>query len=198
MNQISYQIEDRLYLNITDRCTLGCSFCPKNCGTMQLHEYDLTLDHRPSAREVIDSIGDVSAYSEFVFCGYGEPALRLEVLLEVAKHIKERGGKVRVNTDGLANLVHKRNVLPKLGQYVDAISVSLNAQNEEVYNRHCLPAVEGSYRAMLDFLKLAPRYIGDVTATALEGLEGVDIQACERIAAGCGVRFRKRVLGIVG
>jgi len=198
MNQISYQIEDRLYLNITDRCTLGCSFCPKNCGTTQLHGYDLSLDHRPSAQEVIDSIGDLSAYTEFVFCGYGEPTLRLELLLEVAKYIKEHGGKVRVNTDGLANLVHKRNVLPELGEYVDSLSISLNAQNEEVYNRHCLPAVDGSYKAMLKFLQQAPKFISHVTASALEGLEGVDIKACEQIATEYGVKFRKRVLGVVG
>jgi TatD family-associated radical SAM protein len=198
MSQISYQIEDRLYLNITDRCTLGCSFCPKNCGTTQLHEYDLSLDHRPSVEEVIESIGDVSTYSEFVFCGYGEPTLRLKVLLEVAKYIKEHGGKVRVNTDGLANHVHKRNVLPELGEYVDSLSISLNAQNEEVYNRHCLPAMDGSYESMLEFLQQAPKYIRHVTATAVEGLEGVDIDACEQIAKKCGVPFRKRVLGIVG
>jgi TatD family-associated radical SAM protein len=198
MSQISYQIEDRLYLNITDRCTLGCSFCPKNLGTTQLHEYDLSLDHRPSAQEVIESIGDVSAYSEFIFCGYGEPTLRLKVLLEIAKHIKEHGGRVRINTDGLANHVHKRNVLPELGEYVDSLSISLNAQNEEVYNRHCLPAMERSYEAMLEFLQLAPQYITSVTATAVEGLEGVDIAACERIATSYGIDFRKRVLGVVG
>jgi TatD family-associated radical SAM protein len=198
MSQISYQIEDRLYLNITDRCTLGCSFCPKNCGTTQLHEYDLSLDHRPSAQEIIQSIGDVSAYAEFVFCGYGEPTLRLNVLLEVAKYIKQRGGKVRVNSDGLANHVHKRNVLPELAEYVDSLSISMNAQNEEVYNRHCLPAMQGSYAAMLDFLRQAPQYIENVTATALDGLDGVDIAACEQIATSYGVAFRKRELGRVG
>ncbi len=198
VNQISYQIDDRLYLNITDRCTLGCSFCPKNCGTMELHEYDLSLDHRPSTQEVIASIGDPAAYAEIIFCGYGEPTLRLKVLLEVAKHIKEHGGKVRVNTDGLVNLVQKRNVLPELGKYVDTLSVSLNAQDEEVYNRHCLPAMDGSYQAMLEFLRLAPKHIRNVTATAIEGLEGVNIEACEQIASDCGVGFRKRILGIVG
>jgi TatD family-associated radical SAM protein len=198
VNQLSYQIEDRLYLNITDRCTLGCTFCPKNNGSMDLHEYDLSLDHRPTAAEVIASIDDISAYSEFVFCGYGEPTLRLDVLLEVAKYIKEHGGKVRINTDGLANLVHKRNVLPELGKYVDSLSVSMNAQNEEIYNRHCLPALSGSYQAMLEFLRLAPHYIKHVSASALDGLEGVDIQACEQIAADCGVRFKKRRLGVVG
>ncbi len=198
MNQLSYQIEDRLYLNITDRCTLGCAFCPKNNGRMDLHEYDLSLDHRPTAAEVIASIDDVSTYTEFVFCGYGEPTLRLDVLLDVAKYIKEHGGKIRVNTDGLANLVHKRNVLPELGRYVDSLSISMNAQNEEIYNRHCLPAIDGSYQAMLEFLRLAPHYIKDVSASALEGLEGVDIQACEQLASACGVRFKHRRLGVVG
>jgi len=198
MNQISYQIEDRLYLNITDRCTLGCSFCPKNCGSMDLHEYDLSLDHRPSAQEVIASIDDPASYSEIVFCGYGEPTLRLNVLLEVSGYIKDNGGKVRINTDGLANLVHKRNVLPELGKCVDTLSISLNGQNQEVYDRHCLPSMIGSYHAMLEFLQLAPQYIQNVTATAIEGLEEVDIVACEQIASDCGVGFRKRVLGIVG
>ncbi|MCP3671539.1 MAG: radical SAM protein [Gammaproteobacteria bacterium] len=198
LNQISYQIEDRLYLNITDRCTLGCSFCPKNCGSMDLHEYDLSLDHRPSSQEVIVAIGDPAAYTEIVFCGYGEPTLRLKVLLEASRYIKEHGGKVRINTDGLANLVHKHNVLPELGRYVDSLSISLNGQNQEVYDRHCLPAMDDSYQAMLEFLRLAPNYIPHVTATAIEGLEGVDIAACEKIAADCGVGFRKRILGVVG
>jgi TatD family-associated radical SAM protein len=198
MSQISYTIGDRLYLNITDRCTLGCTFCPKNRGDRQLHQYDLTLDHLPTAQELIDAIGDPSVYSEVVFCGYGEPTLRLKVLLEVARYIKAHGGRVRVNTDGLANLVHKRNVLPELGECVDALSVSLNAQNAEVYERHCVPALPGSYDAVLAFLQEAPRYVAEVTATALDGLEGVDIPACERLAAELGVQFRKRTLGRVG
>jgi len=118
--------------------------------------------------------------------------------LEVAKQIKQKGGKVRVNTDGLTNLVHNRNVLPELGRCVDSISISLNAQNAEIYDRHCLPALPDSYQAMLDFLQQAPNYIKNVTATAVQGLEGVDIEACERIAKEFGVGFRKRILGVVG
>jgi TatD family-associated radical SAM protein len=198
MSQLSYQIDDRLYLNITDRCTLGCSFCPKNRGNFQLHGYDLSLDHRPSVEEIIEAIGNPATYSEVIFCGYGEPTLRLKVMLEVARYIKESGGAVRVNTDGLANLVHKRNVLPEIAPWVDSISISLNAQNSEVYDHHCLPALQGSYNAMLEFLRLAPDYIDRVTATALDGLEGVDIAACEHIAQELGVEFKKRTLGLVG
>ena len=196
--QISYQIENNLYLSITDRCTLECAFCPKTRGDMTVKGYDLTLDHRPTAEEVIASIDTPIQYDEIVFCGYGEPTLRLNVLLQVARHIKQEGGRVRVNTDGLSNLVHKHDTLPELGECIDALSVSLNAQNSEIYDRHCRPNLPGSYQAMLDFLGRAPAHIPDVTATAIEGLEGVDIPACEAIAKRLKVKFRRRSLNVVG
>ena len=116
----------------------------------------------------------------------------------MAKHVKAQGVKVRLNTDGLANRVHKHNVLPELGQYIDSISVSMNAQNETVYEKHCHPSLAGSYQAMLDFLQQALFYISDVTATAIDGLEGVDVQQCAAIAQALGVKFRRRVLDVVG
>lgn len=198
MQQVSYPIRKNLYLNITDRCTLACEFCPKTQGVLKVHDFDLTLDHRPEIEEIISSIGDPADYEEIVFCGYGEPTLRLKILKEVAAWIKEHGGKVRVNTDGLANLANKRNVLPELEGLVDSLSVSMNAQNEEVYNRHCQPALPGSFDAMLDFLRKAPAYIPEVTATAIDGLEGVDIDACKKLADQCGVKFRRRYLDEVG
>jgi len=175
-----------------------CAFCPKTLGHPEVKGYDLTIDQRPTTAEIIQAIGDPRDYPEIVFCGFGEPTMRLKVLLEVAHFIKSKGGRVRVNSDGLANLVHKRNILPELGKYVDALSISMNAQNEEIYNQHCQPALPHSYESMLDFLKQAPHYINDVTATALDGLEGVDIKACEALATQCGVKFRSRMLGRVG
>lgn len=195
---ISYPIDDRLYLNITDRCTLQCGFCPKYNGSHRVHDYDLTLDHRPSAAEVIAAVGRPADYAEVVFCGFGEPTLRLKVLLEVARHVKAQGGRVRVNTDGLANLVHRRDVLPAMGECVDALSVSLNAQDPEVYARHCRPQLPGSYAAMLEFLAQAPRHVGEVTATAIHGLDGVDIAACRALVEARGVQFRQRELDVVG
>ena len=195
---LSYAVEDRLYLNITDRCTLECAFCPKHNGSCQVHQYDLTLDRRPELDEIIAAIDDPARYDEVVFCGYGEPTLRLKVLLQVAHYIKAHGGRVRLNTDGLANLVNKHNVLPELAECIDALSVSLNAQDEAVYQRHCRPAVADSYRAMLDFLALASTYVADVTATAIDGLEGVDIDACAALAEQRGAKFRRRELDVVG
>lgn len=197
-DQLSYQIGDRLYLNITDRCTLECRFCPKTQNRPKVRGYDLTLSQRPTTEQLVASVGDPARYAEVVFCGFGEPTLRLRVLLEVARWIKAHGGRVRVNTDGLANLVHKDDTLPLLGECVDAISVSMNAQNAAVYEEQCQPALPGSYEKMLDFLRAAPRHITEVTATAIRGLPRVDIAACERLAKTLGVAFRARELDKVG
>jgi TatD family-associated radical SAM protein len=165
---------------------------------MQVHEYDLTFNHRPDTDEIIAAIGNVSDYSWIVFCGYGESTLRLKTLLEVASYVKQHGGLVRLNTDGLANLVHKRNVLPEMKGLIDAVSVSLNAHNETVYNRYCAPALEHSWQSMLDFLQQAPAFIPEVTATAINGLDGVDIDACRRLAEERGAVFKQRQLDLVG
>ncbi len=193
-----YTIEHKLYINLTDRCTLACEFCPKIQGSMDVHEYNLLLSQRHSAQEYIKKIGDPRQYDEIVFCGFGEPTLRIKDLLSIAQYCKKSNTPVRVNTDGLGNLVNKRNILPELALCVDALSVSMNAQNEEVYNRHCVPALKGSFDSMLEFLTLAPDYIRNTTATAIDGLAGVDIEACEEKAKQLQVKFRRRVLDIVG
>lgn len=195
---LTYTIGNNLYINLTDRCTLACEFCPKIQGSMDVHEYNLLLSHRHPAEEYIEKIGDPAQYDEIVFCGFGEPTLRVKDLVKIAAYCKQGGSKVRVNTDGLGNLANKRNILPELAQSVDALSVSMNAQNEAVYDKHCVPALKGSFDSMLDFLRLAPEYIPDTTATAIDGLEGVDIEACEAKAKELGVKFRRRVLDIVG
>lgn len=195
---LAYMIDDKRYLNVTDRCTLACRFCPKHTDGPRVHDFDLTLEKRPAAQDIIAAIGDPAIYREIVYCGFGEPTLRLKLVLEVSEWIKAHHGRVRLNTDGRANLVHKRNVLPDLTGRIDALSVSMNAQNEEIYQRHCQPALAGYYQAMLDFLELAPRYVGEVTVTAIDGLEGGDIEAGRVLAEQRGVAFRRRLLNQVG
>lgn len=193
-----YQIDNNLYINLTDRCTLTCQFCPKNNGCTEVKGYDLALEVRPSAEQIIQLLGDPSRYDCIVFCGYGEPTLRLKPLLTIAHWVKQQGGKTRLNTDGLGNLVHKRNILPELSPCIDALSISLNAQNETLYIRHCRPSLPGSYAAMLAFVALAPTYIKDVSVSAINGLEGIDITACRQLAESRGVHFKQRELDIVG
>ncbi|MBQ0755695.1 MAG: TatD family nuclease-associated radical SAM protein [Amphritea sp.] len=193
-----YQIEQNLYINLTDRCTLACQFCPKHNGCTEVKGYDLAIEVRPPAQQIIDLIGDPNNYDSVVFCGYGEPTLRLKPMLEIAHWVKKNGGKTRLNTDGLGNLVNKRNILPELSECIDALSISLNAQNEAVYIRHCQPVLKGSYEAMLEFVALAAEHISDVSASAINGLEGVDIDACRELAEARGVKFKQRELDVVG
>ncbi len=193
-----YDIGNTRYINIGKACTLRCTFCPKEHGDWQLHAYDLKLHHQPRAADIIDRLGDVASVEEVVFCGFSEPTLRLKVLLEVAQFVRSAGGRVRVNTDGLGNLVHRRNILPELASCVDALSISLNAQNQAVYDRHCQPGLPGAYEALREFITQAPHYIPDVTVTAIHGLDGVDIDACRTIARQAGVKFRQRELDVVG
>ncbi len=193
-----YDIRRSRYLNITGRCTLRCIFCPKHNGSKQIHEYQLALTHQPKPEEIIPLLGNTDDFEEYVFCGYGEPTLNLPTLIAVAKEIKRRGGRVRVNTDGLANLVHRRNILPELAQCVDSLSISLNADNETAYNQHCRPKLADSYAAVNAFISLAPHYIERVQVSAIEGLEGVDIDLCREQVQAYGCEFKHRVLGALG
>lgn len=146
----------------------------------------------------MNAIGDPSPYDEVVFCGYGEPLLRLDLVKEVAATMKQEGVTVRINTDGQANLVHHRNILPELAGLVDSISVSLNAPDAETYQKICCSEFgERGYAALKDFLVEAKRHIPSVTATAVT-LPGLDIDACRKVADELQVEFRERLYNEVG
>jgi TatD DNase family protein len=194
--EIAYRIRDSLYLNITNRCTSRCSFCVK-FHSDYVKGHNMRLTDEPSEDELKMAIGDPSAYKEVVFCGYGEPLLRLDLVKNVAQWIKEKGGYVRVNTNGHGNLIHKRNILPELAGVVDVLSISLDAQDEKTYNRICSPAFKGAYHGVIAFIREAKKHVHDVTATIVD-MEGVDVEMCRRITEELGVKFRVRKLDVVG
>lgn len=195
---IAYELHGNCYLNITWRCTLRCRFCPKFHNEWTVQGYDLRLHREPGVGEIVEAVGDPRRYRQIVFCGLGESTLRLDVLLEVARRLKAGGATIRINTDGLANLVHGEDVTPRFAGLIDSLSISLNAQDEAVYERHCRPQQPGAWQALQDFARAARVHVPNITLTAVDGLEGVDIGACERIAADLGVGFRRRVLDEVG
>lgn len=196
--KLAYPIRDSLYLNITNRCTNQCAFCAKFRSYTVKGHY-LELSHEPDFNEVISAMGDISRYKEVVFCGYGEPLLRLDLVKEVAKWLKLKGVKVRINTDGLANLVNGRNILPELKGLVDSISVSLNAESAERYVKICRPPQgEAAYEAVKNFIKEAKNHIPDVQASVV-ALPGVPVERCREIAEKeLGVKFRAREYNEVG
>ncbi|MCL5022798.1 MAG: TatD family nuclease-associated radical SAM protein [Nitrospirae bacterium] len=194
--KIAYAIRDSLYLNITNRCTNKCSFCVR-FHSDYVKGHHLRLSEEPTADELKKTIGDPSAYREVVFCGYGEPLLRLDVVKTVAVWVKEKGGSVRINTNGHGNLIHRRNILPELEGIVDSLSVSLDAQDEETYNRICAPPFPNAFSGVVSFIREAKKHVPCVQATVVE-TDGVDVGKCGKIAEELGVRLRVRKLDLVG
>lgn len=195
---IAYDIRGKRYLNITSHCNLRCRFCPKFNGRWDVQSYGLKLRGEPDCSQVLEAIGDPAPVEEIVFCGLGEPTRRLHTLLQVSEAMQARDKPVRINTDGLANLYHGLDITPWLKGRVDALSISLNAQDEELYNAQCRPLRQGSYGALLEFIERALDQVPEVTVTAIDGLPGVDIEACAEIANRLGARFRRRILDQVG
>ncbi|MDD2558782.1 MAG: TatD family nuclease-associated radical SAM protein [Desulfuromonadaceae bacterium] len=195
--KIAYRIRNSLYLNITNRCTNSCTFCTK-FQDFKVKGHQLKLEREPDTQEIIHAIGDPRGYEEVVFCGYGEPLLRLNTVIEVARWLKQYQVKVRINTDGQANLVHERNIVPELKGLVDSISISLNASDAQEYQRLCRSTygAEG-YAGIKDFIREAVKIIPQVIASAVT-VPGVDIDACATIAAELGADFRERIYNEVG
>ena len=196
----TYVIRNTLYVNVTNACDARCGFCPRTHDDYVVKGYDLRRAKDPTLAQIFDAMGDPTRYDEVVFCGFGEPTLRLDTVKEVARRLKARGVRVRLNTNGHADLIHRRPTAAELVGLVDTVSVSLNAQDRETFERHCPSAFSpDGFTPMLDYVR-ACRDVGlDVVCTAVEGLEGVDLAACKRLAEEeLGVGWRARTLDEVG
>lgn len=194
--EVAYRIRDSLYLNITNRCTNICSFCIRFQSDF-VKGHNLRLSDEPTEEDVKKAIGDPAQYKEVVFCGYGEPLLRLDLVKSISAWVKTNNGRVRINTNGHGNLIHGRNILPELHGRVDSISVSLDAQDDETYNKICKPTFKNAFQGVLDFIREAKKFIPHVQVTIV-ALGGVDVERCRRIAEDLGVELRVRDLDIVG
>ncbi len=195
--KIAYRIRNSLYLNITNRCSNRCSFCAK-FDDFTVKGHNLLLDGEPSYDEIMTAIGKPDGIDEVVFCGYGEPLIRLELVKQVAAELKRLGYAIRINTDGQANLVHGRNILPELKGLVDSISVSLNAPDAASYDLLCnTPFGKSGFEGVCDFIREAKESIPQVVASAVT-VPGTDIDACRRLAESLGAEFRVREYAEVG
>jgi len=195
--KIAYKIRNSLYLNITNRCSNRCSFCAK-FDNFTVKGHNLLLDGEPSFEEIMAAVGQPGEIEEVVFCGYGEPLIRLDLVKQVASELKGRGYPIRINTDGQANLVHGRNILPELTGLVDSISVSLNAPDAATYGEICNPPFgEAGFEAVCTFIQEAHQHIPQVVASAVT-IPGIDIEACRRLAESLGAEFRVREYAEVG
>lgn len=195
--KIAYEIRDSLYLNITNRCTNACGFCVRN-QTSFVKGHNLRLDREPSAAEILSAVKDPARYHEVVFCGYGEPTMRLETVREVAGALKRAGAKVRMVTNGHGDLINGRPIAGELKGLIDRVSVSLNTDTAAVYDAVCRPQFgAGTYEHIKRFIASCVAAGIAVEVTCLD-LPGVDMAACRAAASALGASFRPRTLGVVG
>lgn len=195
---ITYPVKNGIYINMTNRCPCACTFCLRHNAPGVYGSDPLWLDREPTVDEICADLDkwDLDAYEEVVFCGYGEPTERLEDLLEVARHIRAKSGiPIRINTNGLADLIWGKSTAPMLEGLIDCVSVSLNAMDAEEYLRLTRSKFGiGSYEAMLGFTKACTRYVPRVVMTVVgEPVTSVeDQEKCRAICVSVGATLRVR------
>ena len=196
---ITYQVKNAVYVNLTNRCPCNCTFCLRHNGPGVFGSGPLWLEREPTLEETIESLGqwDFTRFREVVFCGYGEPTERLDVLLAAAAHLKERDPalRVRVNTNGLSDLINGKPTAPLFVGKVDCLSISLNTDDPAEYLAVCRPKFgEAAYPAMLKFTKEAAALLPSVVMTVVgEPITSLEKQErCKKIAEGVGARLRVR------
>ena len=195
---ISYREGSGLYLNLTNRCTNDCAFCVRNIKDSVGDAESLWLDHEPTAEEIISDLEqrDFSEYTEVVFCGYGEPMMCLDILLEVAAYLRKKTTlPIRINTNGHANLIYGEDVTPKLEGLIDVVSISLNSATAEEYDRLCQPIFgQAAYDGLLDFASRAKKYVKKVVLSVVDILPKEELELCRKRAEDAGVELRIRTM----
>ncbi|WP_424244870.1 TatD family-associated radical SAM protein [Elusimicrobium posterum] len=202
---IAYRFKEGIYLNITNRCPNLCSFCIKTKWVMEFDKFNLNLQgSEPSVQEILDAAHAEIAkgpYSDIVFCGYGEPTMRVEELKAVAKVLKAemaegkiQQANIRLNTVGLGNLIWKRNIVPELKDLVDIVYISLNSPDPQQWLEIVRPAkgFEGGYDSVIEFIKASVGNFKRVVVSTVDKL-GVDTAKMKELVEGLGAEFYLRV-----
>ncbi len=188
----TYVIGDNLYLNITNRCNAHCTFCDRN-GEAEVSGYNLKMskNEEPDAEYYIKEIGDPAKYNEIIFCGYGEPTIRWQTVKEVARHIKEAGGKTRLNTNGHGSLINKKDITPEFKGLIDTVSISLNSGDPRQY-AEMMGLDTNHFNEMIMFAKNARKFAGHVVMTIVS-VDNVDVERARKVAEEkIGAEFRIR------
>lgn len=191
-----YDVRDKLYINLTNRCPCRCTFCIRNNGDGAYGSDSLWLEREPSCEEVLDSFGryDMDNFSEIVFCGYGEPMERAEDVAFIGKALKERypDVTVRLNTNGLGDKINERPTAQLLNGAVDVVSISLNSGNSEDYMKVTRPKWDDSFDAMLSFASDCKKYVPKVMFTVVDVISERETQESRDVSDKLGIPLRIR------
>ncbi|MBK7630317.1 MAG: YchF/TatD family DNA exonuclease [Ignavibacteriales bacterium] len=188
----TYLLGNSLYINITNRCNADCTFCRRKEDPF-LRGYNLGMkkSEEPTADVYIKEIGDPTKYDEIVFCGYGEPTIRWGIVKEIAKYVKENGGKTRINTDGHGNLINKRDITPEMKDLIDIVSISFNSFDSKQYAK-LMRVSENHFEEMKNFARLAKPFVKKVVMSVVS-LDEVEIEKSRKVVEEeIGAEFRVR------
>lgn len=196
MMTIFYPIGDSLYVNLTNKCPCRCVFCVRDEHETVGNNNSLWLDHDPSMEEIKEDLErfDLKDYKEIVFCGFGEPMMRMDDLIETAKYIKSKADiKTRINTNGLGDLIHEKNTAECIKDCIDSISISLNAPDKESYCRVTRPKFgEQSFEAMLKFAEECRDCGINIAFSVVDEITPEEIEKSRELAESLGVKLRVR------
>lgn len=192
MDNYVYRYGECNYINLTNRCTNDCCFCIRNeaDGVAGL---DLWLEKEPEASEIIRILSEDRR--DIVFCGFGEPTIRISEILKISEFAKSYGGNVRLNTNGHGNIFNGYNIAPSMKGLIDVVSVSLNQCNAEKYSKIC-KSIYGidAFGYVIDFIECCRSESIDTVLTVLDFLDDADIEACRKIAEKYHSSFRIRYM----
>lgn len=189
-------INKNIYVNLTNRCPCACTFCLRQTKKMT-ESNSLWLEKEPTVEEILNEFKsiNINLYNEVIFCGFGEPTERLDAIIEISKYIKERNSKIpiRINTNGLGDLINKKEIAPLLQGLIDTVSISLNAPTaKEFYEITKNKFGIESYDAMKKFAVSCKSYIPNVVFTVVDCIGEEAIKASEKICADLGIPLRIR------
>lgn len=185
-----------VYVNLTNRCPCACTFCLRQTKEMT-ESNTLWLKKEPTVDEVIKEFQkyDLDDFNEVIFCGFGEPTERIDDIIQIAGILKlyRKDLPIRINTNGLGNLIHERDITPLFKGRIDIVSISLNAPDEKEYYELTRSRFGiGSYQAMLEFASLCKEYVSEVVLTVVDIIGEEKIEKCQKICDELGVKLRVR------
>ncbi|MBQ8171454.1 MAG: TIGR04100 family radical SAM protein [Oscillospiraceae bacterium] len=193
---VFYKFEGKMYINITNGCPCRCVFCLRDNGDSIKDNDSLWLEHEPSYEEIIAAYEafDKSGITDAVFCGYGEPTVRADMMVRVAQYIKDNSDmRIRLNSNGLVKLIHPDFDITSLKGLIDSVSISLNAPDACRYNEVTRPSFgEKSFDIMLDFAREMKNVCGNVAFTVVDIISEDEISRCQSLADSMGIPLRVR------
>jgi TatD DNase family protein len=188
----TYPLGKSLYINVTNRCNADCTFCKrKTYPFIGGHNLGMKKSEEPSAEDYIKDIGDPKKYFEIVFCGYGEPTIRWDVVKKVASYVKMNGGSTRLNTNGHGNLINHRDISQEMKGLIDVVSISFNSFDPTQY-AEIMRLDENHFYEMINFAKSCKPYVKKVVMSVVS-IDEVEIEKSKKVVENeIGAEFRIR------